>query len=70
MEDFLSFRRMVSPTLIQIVYWLATIVVVIVGLVLISRGGSVAAVGVGYLIVGPLLIRVYAEVSNFGIQGT
>ena len=70
MEDFLSFRRMVSLTLIQIVYWLATIVVVIVGLVLISRGGSVAAVGVGYLIVGPLLIRVYAEVSNFGIQGT
>ena len=35
MGDFLTFRRMVMPILIQIVYWIATVAVVITGLVIL-----------------------------------
>ena len=52
---------MVTPTLIQIIYWLAMIATIIGGIAFISREGSAIAVGFLYLTLGPLAIRVYAD---------
>ncbi len=59
MRDYLSFHRMITPVFIQIIFWLAVLAVVIVGIVQIGK--SNAAAGVGILIFGPLVIRIYAE---------
>lgn len=68
MRDFLSFRRMVTPVIIQIFFWIGVIGSVVAGLTLIFGGGTAEmsqaeAVGAGVvtLIFGPLAIRLYAE---------
>ena len=64
MGDFLTFRRMVTPILIQVVYWISTIVVIVGGLVVLvaAPGGTERALGLAVLVLGPLVVRVYAEV--------
>ena len=71
MGDFLTFRRMITPVLIQVVYWILTVVVVVVGLNLLRGGGQTArtigfgpaqrVLGLLILVIGPLVVRVYAE---------
>ncbi len=61
MQEFISFDRMVTPVLIKIIYWLATIVVVIVGLAFFGMEDYGPVSGVLVLIFGPIAVRVYAE---------
>lgn len=69
MGDFLAFRKMITPTVIQIVFWLGVIGCVIAGLSILSGGDSLAMVmpvpptllAVLVLTVGPLVIRIYCE---------
>ena len=62
--DFLAFRRMITPILIQIVYWIATVGVIIAGLIGLIVGDDAAGrlFGLATLIVGPLMVRIYAEI--------
>ncbi|MDE3088828.1 MAG: DUF4282 domain-containing protein [Chloroflexota bacterium] len=73
MTDFLTFKRMITPILIQIVFWIAVVLIVIAGLLSIIGGllqmgrdtvsGISAAFGGLLLIVfGPLVARIYAEI--------
>ena len=64
MGDFLTFRRMGTPILIQVVYWIVTVVVIGGGLVVLvaAPGGTERALGLAVLVLGPLVVRVYAEV--------
>ena len=64
MGDFLTFRRMVTPILIQVVYWIVTVVMIVGGLVVLvaAPGGTERALGLAVLVLGPLVVRVYAEV--------
>jgi hypothetical protein len=68
MRDFLAFRTMVTPVIIQIIFWVGVLVCIIAGLVYIgfgvSRAASGANVGKGILllVLGPLLVRVYCEI--------
>ncbi len=74
MMEFLTFKRMVTPILIQIVFWLAVIGVVLAGIVTAIGGltqlggrapmGGVIAIGTGILMIifGPLVVRIYAEI--------
>lgn len=74
MGEFLSFKRMITPIIIQVVFWIAVVLIIIGGLITIVGGllqlGSrepVAGLGTalgGLLIIifGPLVARVYAEV--------
>ena len=64
MGDFLTFRRMVTPILIQVVYWIVTVVVIVGGLVVLVAApeGTERALGLAVLVLGPLVVRVYAEV--------
>jgi multisubunit Na+/H+ antiporter MnhG subunit len=65
MGDFLAFRRMITPVLIQVVYWILTVVAVVVGFVLLLAGDGVAKrfLGLLILVIGPLVVRIYAEAS-------
>ena len=65
MENFARFRSMIAPVLIQVLYWLLTIVAIVSGIALMV-GGETTAERVGglvWLILGPLLVRVWAELS-------
>ncbi len=64
MNDFLSFRRMITPVFIQVIFWLFVAISVIGGLALLLGGntGGERTVGFLYLLIGPLLARVYCEI--------
>ena len=69
MESFLTFRKMVTPAIIQIIFWIGIALCVISGIVGII-GGAIAEKGGGvmvlsslvWLVLGPILIRVYCEI--------
>ncbi len=58
MEDFLSFRRMITPIIIQIVFWIGVIVCVLVGLGILTYS---AVAGLLVILLGPLVVRLYCE---------
>ena len=59
MEDFLKFKKMLTPIIIQVLFWVGIVLCVLSGLVQIARGG---AVGIVVLLIGPIAVRVYCEV--------
>ncbi|MBU0516394.1 MAG: DUF4282 domain-containing protein [Proteobacteria bacterium] len=65
--EFLSFRRMITPIIIQILFWIGVVVSVIAGLVMLIRGaasgGGAAMVisGLLWMFLGPVMTRVYCE---------
>ena len=63
MNDFLTFRRKVTPVIIQILYWILTLAAIVAGVVMMlsSEEGEAKAIGLGVLLIGPLVLRVYAE---------
>ncbi len=64
MGDFFSFRRMITPVIIQVVFWLGLIVIVGYALAILIAGEEawVRVLGVVYLILGPVLWRVWCEI--------
>ena len=70
MGDFLAFRKMVTPAIIQVIFWIGVLVCVIAGLGAMI-GGSALPAGMGggrgvlsgflILVFGPILVRVYCE---------
>ena len=65
-SDLLTFKKMITPTIIQIIFWIGIVVCVIGGIVGIVVGAvRNTATGVLYglvaLIVGPLAVRIYCE---------
>lgn len=68
MKDFLSFRRMITPLIIQILFWIGVVFAVISGLVEIIMGaaadhggGNLVIKGLLTMLLGPVLVRVYCE---------
>lgn len=59
MKDFLLFRRMLSPIVIQILFWLGVLVCLFVGVFGLFHQSVMQ--GLCVLIVGPLVLRVIAE---------
>ncbi len=60
MNEFLSFRKMITPAVIQVIFWLMTLVAVIAGLVQIFSGDGVWQ-GLLMIVLGPLVVRIYCE---------
>jgi len=60
MGDYLSFRKMITPVFIQVIFWIVIAVIVIAGIAQMAND----AVGAGLLtlIIGPLIARIYAEI--------
>jgi hypothetical protein len=68
MNDFLSFKKMITPIIIQALFWAGAGLSVIVGLVAIGsgisssfNGGSQVFIGLMILILGPVITRIYCE---------
>jgi hypothetical protein len=68
MKDFLAFRTMLTPVIIQAVFWLGTAVCIIAGLVFVLSGvgqyGGGPNVFKGFLLLflGPIGVRIYCEI--------
>jgi hypothetical protein len=62
MNDFLAFRKMLTPAIIQIVFWIGVGLCVIAGLISIFQGGMATAGGFVALLLGPVMVRIYCEV--------
>ena len=58
MNDFLAFRKMITPVIIQILFWIGVVGCVISGLVAIASG---QVGGVIILLLGPVFVRIYCE---------
>lgn len=70
MKDFLKFKKMMTPIIIPILFWIGTIISVIAGIVFIALGaidnfgadgGEMVLMGFCYLFLGPIVMRVYCE---------
>ena len=79
MEDFLKFKKMVTPIIIQILFWIGVVVCVIIGLISIVRGANVRYGGGGmvffglmWILLGPIVTRIYCEllIVIFSINDT
>ena len=63
MNDFLRFETMITPILIQILFWLAVVFCLIMGVVaILSNEQYGVAVGVAFIILGPIVTRIYSEI--------
>ena len=67
MEDFLKFRKMITPVIIQILFWVGVAASVIGALITIVFGlmgngqGYLVLVGLLYLVLGPVYVRISCE---------
>ncbi len=74
MKDFLAFRRMITPIIIQIIFWIGVIGVFISGIIVIAtahnngyyggdrwESGQIAG-GIVLMILGPLAVRIWCEI--------
>ncbi len=70
MRDFWAFRSMVTPIIIQVIFWIGAVVTVVAGAVMIIYGATNYEMGMGryiwqgglLLFLGPLAVRVYCEI--------
>jgi len=60
MNEFLSFRKMITPVIIQVLFWIGVAVCVIMGLATMVGGDRVIP-GLLTLILGPVIVRIYCE---------
>ena len=67
-DDFIKFRKMITPAIIQVLFWVGAVVSVLTGLVAMGTsfgryGGGAAAFLGGLLIIilGPVVVRIYCE---------
>lgn len=66
MNDFLAFRTMITPVIIQIIFWIGVAFCIIFGIGAIFVGsryetGS-AFYGILILLFGPVAVRIYCEI--------
>jgi len=70
LSDFLNFRKMLTPLIVKIIFWLSVVGFVLSGFVSIVgglqaiRGGGLMMVliGLGTLVFGPIVARIYCEI--------
>jgi|UniRef100_A0A7C3SJJ3 hypothetical protein len=69
MKDFLTFRTMLTPILILMIFWLGTFICAALGLMFIIGGataqyggGPYLVKGLAFLVLGPLAVRIYCEI--------
>lgn len=68
MNEYLSFRRFITPTMIQIIFWIGIAGIVLVSLLMMVRGldapyggGALLLMGLLYLVFGSLFWRIWCE---------
>ena len=61
MNEYLTFEKMITPLIIQIVFWLGVVVTVLGGLTTMFTTSFFY--GLMILVLGPLVIRIYCEIT-------
>ncbi len=60
MKDFLTFKKMITPMIIQVLFWIGVVVVVIGGFIsMFSSGGFWK--GLLMVLIGPIAVRLWTE---------
>ena len=65
--DFLAFRTMITPVLIQIIFWIGVVGCIVTGAALIATAGDSRdeglqiVMGLGWILLGPLSVRIWCE---------
>lgn len=59
MNEFLSFNKMITPVIIQIIFWVAEVGCILFALYTLVKASFF--IGLLYLVLFPLLVRVYCE---------
>ncbi len=72
-SDFFSFDKMVTPFIIQILYWILIVVVILMGLFTLGAAlfaGEFLGVigGIVFLVLGPIGVRVWCELVILGFN--
>jgi NADH:ubiquinone oxidoreductase subunit 6 (subunit J) len=67
MKDFLAFRTMVTPVIIQILFWVGAVLCLVAGVIMVIYGATQGQAqylwqGVLLFALGPLVVRVYCEI--------
>lgn len=70
MKDFLAFRTMLTPVIIQILFWIGVIICLIIGSMMIFYGATQYGIdedyyllkGILLFLLGPLGVRIYCEI--------
>ena len=78
MKDFFNFQKMITPVIIQFLFWLGILGCIIAGILLIVIGivegfdGELVFMGIGYIVLGPIVVRIYCEllIILFSINDT
>ncbi len=60
-QDFFSFRRMLTPLIIQTVFWVALAACVLAGVITMFLPDGGVLRGLETLIFGPLIVRIVCE---------
>jgi hypothetical protein len=60
-NDFLGFRKMITPVVIQVVFWLGLLMNLGASIYVMSRGGLSILFGFLMIFFGSLMVRVYCE---------
>jgi hypothetical protein len=61
MNEFLSFRKMITPAIIQIIFWIGILAVLIAGIMQMLLGGIGLLTGLVTWVVGAVMVRIYCE---------
>ncbi|HOJ00631.1 MAG TPA: DUF4282 domain-containing protein [Anaerolineaceae bacterium] len=68
MDDFLHFRKLITPSLIKVLFWMSSLICIIAGIVLIASSfGTYGSGAVSFLfgiciaLLGPLFSRIICE---------
>ena len=61
MRDLFFFDEMITPKVITFIYWLLLLAILIAGLSTMFRGFSGFLGGIGIIVLGSVLVRVYCE---------
>jgi uncharacterized membrane protein len=64
MGEYLKFDRMITPIIIQIIFWVLVVIIALVGLWSMFGGssGTERLTGLAIFIIGPILVRIYCEI--------
>jgi len=69
MNDFLKFRKMITPAIIQVLFWVGAGISVLAGLIMMGTAfgryvptGATFFGGLLTLVLGPIVVRIYCEI--------
>ena len=61
MKDFILFKTMITPQIVQILFWIFTCIAIVTGLTCLFAKHGHVGVGIATLFLGPLCARVFSE---------